>query len=164
MDLNMPGRGGLQAISEIKRLAPSVKTLVITMHKTDEYIHEALRSGASGYILKESGHEELIPAIRRVLTGKIYLSPDVAERVVSNMISENQKPVATDIALETLTSRELEVLKWVAQGEGNKQIASHLNLSIKTVEKHRSSLMRKLGLRNVAMLASYAFSNGIVTV
>lgn len=166
MDLNMPGRGGLHAISEIKRLAPSVKTLVITMHKTDEYIHEALRSGASGYILKESGHEELIPAIRRVLTGKIYLSPDVAERVVSNMISDTQKPAAPVVvaAVDSLTSRELEVLKLVAQGEGNKQIASRLNLSIKTVEKHRSSLMRKLGLRNAAMLVTYAISNGLVNL
>jgi DNA-binding NarL/FixJ family response regulator len=163
VDLNMPGRGGLHAIAEIKRLVPSVKTMVITMHKTDEYIHEALRNGAAGYILKESGPEELIAAIRKVLSGKIYLSPDVSERFISTMVSEKQKPVITAPQAEELTSRELQVLKLVAQGEVNKQIADQLHLSIKTVEKHRSSVMRKLGLRNVAMLVTYAINEGIVT-
>ncbi len=162
MDLNMPGRGGLHAISEIRKFAPTVKILVITMHKSDEYIHEALRSGASGYILKESGHDELIFAIRKVLTGKIYLSPDVSERVISNMVSVQQREASATIPVESLTARESEVLKLVAQGEGNKQIAHRLNLSVKTVEKHRANLMRKLGLRNAAMLVAYAINNRIV--
>ena len=164
MDLNMPGRGGLHALAEIKRREPQIKLLVITMHKTDEYIQEALRSGASGYLLKESSHEELRIAMRTVLAGKVYLSPDVSARMVSNMIGAGSRPAATSTALDTLTTREREVLKLVAEGLGNKQVAHQLSLSVKTVEKHRSSLMRKLGLRNVAMLASYAFSNGIVTV
>jgi DNA-binding NarL/FixJ family response regulator len=164
MDLNMPGSHGLGAIAEIKRRAPDIKVLVITMHKTDEYIQEALRSGASGYILKESGHDELRTAIRTVLAGKVYLSPDVSERVVSGFLSGGTRATATTTAWDTLTSREREVLKLVAEGHGNKQVADYLSLSVKTVEKHRSSLMRKLGLRNAAMLTAYAINSGIITL
>jgi DNA-binding NarL/FixJ family response regulator len=162
MDLNMPGRGGLHAIAEICRRAPATKILVITMHKTDEYIQEALRSGASGYILKESGHDELRTAIRTVLGGRTYLSPEVSARMVSNLISGGSHTASTTTAKESLTSREREVLKLVAEGFGNKQVANHLSRSIKTVEKHRANLMRKLNLRNVAMLTAYAIRNEIV--
>ncbi len=162
MDLNMPGRGGMHAIGEIKRRVPEVKVLVITMHKTDEYIQEALRSGAVGYILKESGHDELRAAIRTVISGRVYLSPEVSERVVSNMITTGARATPGITPLETLTAREREVLRLVAQGLGNKEVASLLNLSIKTVEKHRASVMHKLGLKNVAMLTAYAISNGLL--
>lgn len=162
MDLNMPGRGGMHAIGEIKRRTPEVKVLVITMHKTDEYIQEALRSGAAGYILKESGHDELRAAIRTVISGRVYLSPEVSERVVSNMITTGPRAAPGTTPLESLTSREREVLKLVAQGLGNKEVANLLNLSIKTVEKHRANVMHKLGLKNVAMLTAYAISNGIL--
>ena len=164
MDLNMPGSNGLEAIAEIKKRAPQIRILVITMHKTDEYIQEALRTGASGYILKESGHDELRTAIRTVLSGKVYLSPDVSERVVSGFLAGGNKPAPATSAWDTLTVREREVLKLVAEGHGNKHIADYLCLSIKTVEKHRSSLMRKLGLRNASMLTAYAIEKGIVTL
>lgn len=165
MDLNMPGTHGLGAIAEIKRRAPEIRILVVTMHKTDEYIQEALRSGASGYILKESGPEELLTAIRTVLSGKVFLSPDVSERVVSGLLTAGNRDVTVPTtALDTLTVREREVLKLVAEGHGNKHIANYLNLSVKTVEKHRSSLMHKLGLRNAAMLTAFAISNGIISM
>jgi len=164
MDLNLPGGGGLLAIKEIKKCAPDVKILVVTMHKTDEYIHEALRNGASGYILKESAHSELIFAMRRVLEGKTYVSPDVAEVVIANISSTYQKAAPTPVATSPLTPRELEVLKLVAQGYSNKQVADRMNLSIKTIEKHRSSVMKKLNLRNTVMLASYAIKNGHIKV
>jgi DNA-binding NarL/FixJ family response regulator len=165
MDLNMPGTHGLGAIAEIKRRAPEIRILVVTMHKSDEYIQEALRSGASGYILKESGPEELLMAIRTVLAGKVYLSPDVSERVVSGLLNAGNRDVTVPTtALDTLTVREREVLKLVAEGHGNKHIANYLNLSVKTVEKHRSSLMHKLGLRNAAMLTAFAISNGIISM
>jgi DNA-binding NarL/FixJ family response regulator len=161
----MPGTNGLEAIAEIKKRAPDIRILVVTMHKTDEYIQEALRTGASGYILKESSHDELRTAIRTVLSGKVYLSPDVSERVVSGFLSGGtSKPVVAASAWDTLTIREREVLKLVAEGHGNKHIADYLCLSIKTVEKHRSSLMRKLGLRNASMLTAYAIEKGIVTL
>lgn len=165
MDLNMPGSNGLGAIGEIRKRVPEMRILVITMHKTDEYIQEALRNGASGYILKESGPEELLTAIRTVLSGKVYLSPDVSERVVSGLLSVGQRETGeATTPLDTLTVREREVLKLVAEGHGNKHIANYLNLSVKTVEKHRSSLMHKLNLRNAAMLTAFAISNGIISM
>jgi DNA-binding NarL/FixJ family response regulator len=165
MDLNMPGSNGLGAIGEIRKRVPDMRILVITMHKTDEYIQEALRNGASGYILKESGPEELLTAIRTVLSGKVYLSPDVSERVVSGLLSVGQRETGeATTPLDTLTVREREVLKLVAEGHGNKHIANYLNLSVKTVEKHRSSLMHKLNLRNAAMLTAFAISNGIISM
>ncbi len=165
MDLNMPGSNGLGAIGEIRKRVPEMRILVITMHKSDEYIQEALRNGASGYILKESGPEELLTAIRTVLAGKVYLSPDVSERVVSGLLSVGQRETGeATTPLDTLTVREREVLKLVAEGHGNKHIANYLNLSVKTVEKHRSSLMHKLNLRNAAMLTAFAISNGIISM
>lgn len=165
MDLNMPGSHGLGAISDIRKRLPDTRVLVITMHKTDEYIHEALRNGASGYMLKESGPDELLMAIRTVLSGKTYLSPDISERVVSGMLSGGTRDQGeTTTALDTLTVREREVLKLVAEGHGNKHIANYLNLSVKTVEKHRSSLMHKLGLRNAAMVTAFAINNRIISM
>jgi DNA-binding NarL/FixJ family response regulator len=165
MDLNMPGSHGLGAIAEIRKRVPDMRILVITMHKTDEYIQEALRNGASGYILKESGPDELLMAIRTVLGGKVYLTPDVSERVVSGLLNGSPRDTAdATTPLDTLTSREREVLKLVAEGHGNKHIANYLNLSVKTVEKHRSSLMHKLNLRNAAMLTAFAISNRIISM
>jgi DNA-binding NarL/FixJ family response regulator len=167
MDLSMPGTNGLEAIAEIKKRAPEIRILVVTMHKTDEYIQEALRAGAVGYILKESSHDELLTAVRTVLAGKVYLSPDVSERVVSGFLSGSaatSKPAPSPSAWDSLTIREREVLKLVAEGHGNKNIADYLCLSIKTVEKHRSSLMHKLGLRNASMLTAYAIEKGIVSL
>lgn len=165
MDLNMPGSHGLGAIGEIRKRVPDMRILVISMHKTDEYIQEALRNGASGYILKESGPDELLMAIRTVLAGKVYLSPDVSERVVSGLLSGSPRDSSdATTPLDTLTAREREVLKLVAEGHGNKHIANYLNLSVKTVEKHRSSLMHKLNLRNAATLTAFAISNGIISM
>lgn len=165
MDLNMPGSNGLNAIAEIRKRVAEIRILVITMHKTDEYIQEALRNGASGYILKESGPDELLMAIRTVLGGKVYLSPDVSERVVSGLLNGAPRDsTEATTPLDTLTVREREVLKLVAEGHGNKHIANYLNLSVKTVEKHRSSLMHKLNLRNAAMLTAFAISNRIISM
>jgi len=167
MDLSMPGSNGMDAIGEIKRRNPDTRVLVLTMHKTDEYIQEALRMGASGYILKESSYNELITGVRTVLSGKIYLSPDVSERVVNSFIMSPPSATPNNTGGSTwnsLTVREREVIKLVAEGSSNKEIADYLCLSIKTVEKHRSSLMRKLNLRNSAMLIAYAIEKGIVTL
>jgi DNA-binding NarL/FixJ family response regulator len=161
LDLNMPGVGGLEAIGQIRARSPEIKILVVTMHKADEYLRHALRAGASGYMLKESSHAELLTAVRTVLAGKYYLSPDLSGQVVNSLLGgEPAATVAT--AWDTLTARERGILKLVAEGNGNKQIAAFLSISIKTVEKHRSSLMHKLGLRNTAMLTAYAIERGIV--
>jgi DNA-binding NarL/FixJ family response regulator len=163
MDLSMPGSNGMEAIAEIKRRHPEIKVLVVTMHKTDEYIMEAFRNGASGYILKESSHDELRNAVRTVLNGKVYLSPDVSERVVSGLLTGGTKPSATPTSWDSLTVREREILKLVAEGHTNKYMADYLCLSIKTIEKHRSTLMRKLNLHNASALTAYAIERGIVS-
>jgi len=159
MDLSLPGIHGLDAIAEIRRRIPDTKILVVTIHKTDEYIQHALRVGASGYLAKESSHVELLAAIRAVLVGKVYLSPDISERVVSNYFSGDTSASTRD----RLSVREREVLKLIAEGNSNKHMAAHLSLSVKTVEKHRASLRHKLGLGNASMLTAYAIEKGIVT-
>ena len=164
MDLSMPGSNGMEAIEEIKRREPEIKILVVTMHKTDEYIIEAFRNGASGYILKESSHDELRNAVRTVLNGKVYLSPDVSERVVSGLLTgAGPRPSNNNSAWDTLTLREREILKLVAEGHTNKYMADYLSLSIKTIEKHRSTLMRKLNIHNASALTAYAIEKGIVS-
>jgi DNA-binding NarL/FixJ family response regulator len=154
---------GIEAMLDIKRRNPDTRVLVLTIHKTDEYIHESLRAGADGYILKDATHDELRTAIRSVLNGKTYLSPDVSGKVIHGYLGGGK---TTDAGIgsgwDMLTHREREVLKLVAEGHPNKYIADYLCLSVKTVEKHRSNLMKKLDLHNASMLTSYAIEKGLV--
>ncbi len=161
MDLNMPGMNGIEAIRSIKSRFPDTRVLVLTIHKTDEYIHESLKAGADGYILKDSTHHELSVAIHSILKGKIYLSPDISEKVVCAYRSP-KNPSGISSSWDSLTSREREVLKLVAEGHPNKYIADYLCLSVKTVEKHRSNLMKKLDLHNASSLTAYAIEKGLV--
>jgi DNA-binding NarL/FixJ family response regulator len=160
MDISMPGINGIEAIVEIKRRNPETLILVITAHKIEEYVHASLRAGANGYLLKDATHDELLVAIRCVLKGKTYLSPDVSGGVVNGYLGKTATEEGS--SLDTLTHREREVLKLVAEGHPNSYIAGFLFLSIKTVEKHRSNLMKKLGLHNASTLTSYAISRGLV--
>jgi DNA-binding NarL/FixJ family response regulator len=162
MDLSMPGMNGIEAMMDIKRRNPDTRVLVLTIHKTDEYIHESLRAGADGYILKDATHDELRVAIRSVLNGKTYLSPDISGKVIHGYLGTG-KTAHVGSNWDMLTHREREVLKLVAEGHPNKYIADYLCLSIKTVEKHRSNLMKKLDLHNASMLTSYAIEKGLVT-
>ena len=162
MDLSMPGMNGIEAITDIKRRYPDTRVLVLTIHKTDEYIHESLRAGADGYILKDATHDELRVAIRSVLNGKIYLSPDISSNVINGYLGSSRIEGLVASPWDTLTHREREVLKLVAEGHPNKYIAEYLCLSIKTVEKHRSNLMKKLDLHNASTLTAYAIEKGLV--
>lgn len=161
MDLSMPGLGGIEAITEIRRRSIETRIIVLTIHKTDEYIHAALHAGANGYVLKDATHDELRGAIRTVLSGKTYLSPDVSSRMITTYLRAADTRVVVR-PWDTLTHREREVLKLVAEGRSNRHIAEYLSLSVKTVEKHRSNLMRKLDLHNVAMLTTFAIENGLL--
>lgn len=162
-DISMPGMNGLEAIVDIKRRYPEIKILVITIHKTEEYIHEALRAGADGYILKDATHDELRIAIRSILNGKTYLSPDISSKVINGFLGTGRADGAAS-PWETLTHREREILKLVAEGHPNRYIADFLCLSVKTVEKHRSNLMRKLDLHNASSLTAYAIEKGLVAM
>lgn len=161
MDLAMPGTNGIEAIAAIKRRYPEVKILVLTLHKADEYVHQSLKAGADGYILKDATHDELRVAVRSVLAGKTYLSPDISNKVVSGYLGGGGNGGISS-TWETVTHREREVLKLVAEGHSNKFIAQYLCLSVKTVEKHRSNLMRKLDLHNASMLTAFAIEKGLV--
>ena len=161
MDLTMPGANGIEAIAQIKQRNRDIKILVLTLHRAEEYIHQSLKAGADGYILKDATHDELRVAIRSVLNGKTYLSPDISNLVISGYLGSG-KSAGVSSAWETVTDRERQVLKLIAEGRPNKSIAGYLGLSVKTVEKHRSNLMKKLDLHNASMLTAFAFSKGLV--
>jgi DNA-binding NarL/FixJ family response regulator len=163
MDLSMPGMNGIEALMDIKRRYPATRVLILTIHKTDEYIHESLRAGADGYILKDATQDELRIAVRSVLNGKTYLSPDISEKVINGYLGFGNSSNPSS-AWDTLTHREREVLKLVGEGNPNKFIADYLKLSVKTVEKHRSNLMKKLDLHNASMLTAYAIEKGLVSI
>ena len=161
MDLSMPRMTGMDAIREIKKRYPQTKIIALTVHKTEEYLRTTLQAGADGYVLKDATHEELMMAVESVLKGKTYLSPGVSRRVIEGYLEgkESQMPPST---LGLLSQREREVLKLIAEGYKNKEIATDLCISLKTVEKHRANLMKKLDLHNAAALTAYAIEQGLV--
>jgi DNA-binding NarL/FixJ family response regulator len=160
MDISMPGMNGIEAIIDIKRRCPATRILVVTMHREEEYIHSSLRAGAQGYLLKDAGDEELQTAIRTVLNGKTYLSPDASGEIIQRYLAGAHGQRAP--LPQQLTHRERQVLKLIAEGHRNKDIAEYFSLSVKTVEKHRSNLMLKLNLHNSSTLTSYAIEHGLL--
>ncbi len=160
IDLSMPRMSGIEAITEIKKRSPATRIVVLTVHKGEEYVLSALRAGADGYILKDAGHDELMTAVKKVLEGKRYLSPDISEKVIGGYLEGRRALKAAP--WDTLTQREREILKLIAEGHKNKEIAEHLFISLKTVEKHRSNLMRKLDLHNTAALTAFAMEKGLI--
>ena len=161
-DLSMPRMNGMDAIREIRRRAPETKILVLTVHKSEEYILATLQAGADGYLLKDSTHAELVAAVRHVLSGKHYISPGISDKVLDGYL-EGRKTLKTRTSWETLTAREREILKLIAEGYKNKEIADDLCISVKTVEKHRANLMEKLDLHNVQALTTFAIGKGLVS-
>ena len=161
LDLSMPRMTGLDAIREIKRVSPQTKIVVLTVHKTEEYILATLRAGANGYVLKEAHSNELLTAIRHVLNGHQYLSPSLSGTVIDRLL-DGEKPSVIRPAWETLSQRERQILKLVAEGYRNREIADLLCISIKTVERHRSNLMEKLDLHDVASLTALAAEKGLI--
>ena len=162
LDLSMPKMGGISAIKEIKRQFPEIKILVLTIHKSDQYVLETFDAGADGYCLKDAGRNELRMAVESVLAGNTYLSPGISEQVMEGYI-EGRKKLKTKTTWDTVTQREREVLKLLGEGYQNKEIAELLHISVKTVEKHRANIMGKLDLHNAAALTAYAIEKGLVT-
>lgn len=162
MDLSLQGSNGIEAIATIKRRHPKIRILVVTMHEAEEYIHESLQAGADGYMLKDASHDELCVAVRSVLDGKTYLSPDISNQLLSAYRGLGRSLQGSRL-WESLSSREREVLKLIAEGHTNQEAADYLVISVKTVEKHRSNLMKKLGIHNIAKLTAFAIEKGLVT-
>ena len=161
MDLSMPKMTGTEAISEIKKRNTDTKIVVLTVHKGEDYVLSALKAGADGYVLKDANREELATAIKKVLEGKRYLSPDISGKVIEGYL-EGKKALKTKTSWDTLTQREREILKLIAEGYKNKEVAESLFISVKTVQKHRSNLMEKLDLHNTAALTVFAIEKGLV--
>jgi two-component system, NarL family, response regulator NreC len=159
IDLTMPSMNGLEAIRRVRALGEGTHVLVLSMHSGAEYVRLALRAGASGYLVKGPGVDLLVPAIRAVARGERFLDEEAA-RALSADESELDRP-ADD--LELLTTREREVLQLVAEGQTNRQIAARLDVSPKTVDAHRTSLMRKLGLHTAQAVTRYALRRGLIS-
>ncbi|WP_010677880.1 response regulator [Bacillus timonensis] len=162
MDLSMPhGKDGLTATKELHELMPDVAILILTMHDDEEYLFRAIQSGASGYILKNAPHEDLLGAIESVSTGNAYLTPSATKVLMSGYLDRVKKGDNAD-TFALLSEREKEVLEWIAKGYSNKEIAERLVISVKTVESHKSNLMEKLGLKSRPELVKYAMKKGLL--
>jgi two-component system response regulator NreC len=162
MDLSMPhGKDGMTATAELKKLMPDIAILVLTMHDDDEYLFRAIHAGASGYILKNAPHEELLSAIHSISLGNAYLYPTATKRLMSEYLEKLKHGENKDI-YDTLSDREKEILGWIAKGYANREIAEHLIISVKTVETHKSNLMEKLGLKTRPELVKFAMKKGLL--
>jgi two-component system response regulator NreC len=161
MDITMPDVSGIEATRQIKKALPDVKVLVLTMHENDEYVFQALRAGASGYILKEAADTELISALHVVQNGNFYLSPTAQSVMVGDYLQRVHTGEEKD-SYSSLTEREREILKLVAEGYTNNQIAERLVISPKTVDTHRTHIMDKLNLHSRAELVKYAMRRGLL--
>ena len=162
MDLSMPGLNGIETTRRILSEVEGVRVVVLSMHSDKRFVHEALRAGASGYLLKDSAFEELAQAVATVMRGQSYLSPAIAGIVVDAWARDAQHE-GTEIQ-SVLTPREREVLQLLAEGRNTKQIAAALSVSAKTIETHRRRIMKKLGLHSVAELTKYAIREGLTTI
>ena len=162
MDVSMPRMNGLEATARIAKEIPEVKIVALTMHSSEEYVYSLLKAGARGYLLKESVSSDLIEAIHAVKAGGTYLHPAISTKVVDGYL---KKPHAKSRQgmMDVLTPREREILQLIAEGHTNKEIAGLLVLSVKTIENHRTRIMDKLEIHNVAGLTRYAISHGIAT-
>ena len=162
-DMMMPELNGMEVTRQVGQRSPDTRVVVLSMHKNEAYVLQALRNGASGYVLKDSSLEDLVRAVRDVLVGKRYLSDPISERVIELYI-EREKGTALDDPYETLTNREREVLQMVAEGMSSTEIAERLFIGVRTVETHRANMMHKLNLKNQADVIRYAFQRGILSL
>lgn len=159
LDISMPLLNGLDAARQLKKRLPGVRLIFVTMHADADYVREAFRAGAAGYILKRSAGSELVTAVREVMRGHFYVTPLVARDVVDSIVRSGAERKSQS---RELTSREREVLQLVAEGHLAKQIANILHLSTKTIEYHKSRIMRSLGLYSTAELTRYAIEHGLI--
>lgn len=158
MDISMLVLNGMDAARTVSRSCPKTKSILLTQHNEDEYVSEALHAGVKGYVLKSQVANDLVLAVRQVLRGDVYLSPGIASAVIAAYRSKSERPV------HALTARERQVTQLIAEGKSTKDVASLLGVSVKTAESHRSRLMHKLDIHEVATLVRYAVKSGLVQV
>ena len=163
MDITMPGMSGLEATRQIRRQSPDAKILALTMHEGDEYFFKILEAGASGYFIKGGSSSELISALRAVHQGDVFIYPTMAKKLLNDYLKRVRAGQDKE-SYDGLTNREREILKLIAEGHTNQDIADLLVLSIATVQTHRAHIMAKLGLRSPAELIKYAVRHGFITL
>jgi DNA-binding NarL/FixJ family response regulator len=161
-DIGLPGRSGLSLVTVLRKHCPKARVVLLTAHGSEEYLRAGLDVQADGYVLKDSGREELVTAIRSVVGGQQFYCKAIAEALVATFRSRDGRGTAAT-PLQSLTMRERQVLTHVASGQSNKAVARDLSLSVKTIEKHRANLMRKLALHNAADITRFAVSHRLVT-
>ncbi len=159
MDIAMHGLNGLDATARIRNQSPEVRVIILSMHANEEYVFQALRSGASGYLLKDSATSELEFAVRAVARGETYLSPPISKAVVDGYVQR----MISDQPLDLLTPRQREILQLVAEGGSTKEIAHRLGLSVKTIEAHRAQIMERLGIHDIPGLVRFAVRAGLIS-
>lgn len=164
VDISLPLLNGLDAARQIRKQSPEVKLVILTMHSDQAFVTEAFRVGVSGYVLKQSASAELIFAIQEVVKGRTYVSPSVAQTLVDRATNPSGSEDGGKGLADTLSLRQREVLQLVAEGRTTKEIATTLNISIKTVEFHKTRIMKQLGIRTTAELTKYAISKGLVSL
>ncbi|HKP81816.1 MAG TPA: response regulator transcription factor [Pyrinomonadaceae bacterium] len=160
LDLTMPDGGGFEVLVHVRKLFPEIQAIVLTVHEAGEYAIRAFREGAAGFLLKSAASTELEQAIQTVISGERYISPEMSKKIVMEVGRGTTKREL----LETLSPRQREVLRLIAEGRTTKQIAQELGISVKTVETHRAQLMERLGIRDVAGLVRYAILVGLIEV
>ncbi len=162
MDIGMPNLNGIEAAHQITQANPATAIVILSMHSDESYVLRALKAGAKGYLLKDSAESDLIRAVHAVAGGKSFFSPAVSKVLLDDYVRKLQRSGAED-AYDLLTPREREILQLIAEGKSNKDVANLLNLSVYTVETHRSNIMEKLNLRGVPELILYAVRKGIIS-
>ena len=162
MDIAMPRLNGLEATRQILKIAPATRILILSAHSDDAYVEQAISLGAAGYLIKQTSLLILAKAIREASKGNTFFSPSIAKRIRDQKLRSRDGEGLPAKKIARLTSREVEVLQLIAEGKANKETASELSISIKTVEKHRQALMQKLNIHDIASLTRYAISAGII--
>ena len=162
VDLMMPGLNGLEVTRQVRQRMEGIRIIILSMHKDDGYIIQAMQNGANGYVIKDTGPTELVEAIREVMDGRRYLSRMIAERFTDPTILQSGEPL--EDPYQQLTSREREVLHLVAEGFTGQEIAQRLVISPRTAELHRANVLRKLGLQNQREIVRYAIKKGIISI
>jgi len=166
LDISMPGPDGLAALHQVRQVAPSARVLILTMHAEESFLRAALAEGAAGYLLKRSAEGDLLAALRAVARGEAFLDPALTRALIDGYLAEEQghtpRQAAPQVDYDGLTAREIEVLRLIAQGYTNAEIAERLVISVKTVETHKAHIMDKLGRRSRVELVRYALEKGLL--
>ena len=157
LDVNLPGRSGIELLSDIKRACPTLPVLILTVHSEDQYALRALKGGASGFLTKESAPEKLVEAVRRIAAGGRFITPEVADRLAASVARKDEGPLH-----QALSDREFQILKLIASGKTVSQIAEGLALSVKTISTHRTRMLKKMDMKTNAELTHYAIRNGLL--